>query len=71
MTNILKLVKAMKRHINGLLETMDSGINSTTVNRLTKKVWEVFKSSDGFKIQEYFVTITCLATYEIAFPKIN
>jgi transposase len=47
--DIVKLGKIMKRHIEGILEAIRSGINSAVVEGLNNNIRTAFKRSYGFK----------------------
>ncbi len=49
MSYIVKLGKTMKRHIEGILKAIRSGINSAVVEGLNNKTRTAFKRSCGFK----------------------
>ena len=53
MPDIIKLAKTMKRHIEGILEAIRLGINSTVVEGFNNKTRTAFKRSYGFKDQKY------------------
>ena len=53
MPDIIKIGKTMKRHLNGILEAIKSGINSAVVEGLNNKIRTAFKRSYGFKAEKY------------------
>ncbi len=57
MPDIIKLGKTIKRHFNGILEIIISGINSAVVEGLNNKIRTAFKCSYGFKAHEYIDAI--------------
>ena len=74
MPDIIKLGKTMKRHLNGILKAIKSGINSDVVEGLNNKITTAFKRSYGIKAEKYRDTIIYLVaevsvhiqqTYEI------
>ena len=60
MPEIIKLGKTMKKHIDGILEAIRSGINSAVIEGLNNKNRTVFKCAYGFKSHEYRDTIIFL-----------
>ena len=68
MPDIIKLGKTMKRHIEGILEAIRSGINSAVVEGLNNKIRTAFKRSHGFKAQEYRDTIIYLVAGGLKLP---
>ena len=60
MLDIIKLGKTMKRHIDGMLEAIRSGINLAVVKGLNNKNRTPFKGSYSFDPQEYRDTIIYL-----------
>ena len=68
MPEIIKLGKTLKRHINGILEAIQSGINSAVVEGLNNKIRTAFKRSYGFKAQEYRDTIIYLVAGGLKLP---
>ena len=68
MPEIIKLGKTMKRHIEGILEAIRSGINSAVVEGLNNKIRTAFKRSYGFKAQEYRDTIIYLVAGGLKLP---
>ncbi len=68
MPDIIKLGKAMKRHLNGILEAIKSGINSAVVEGLNNKIRTAFKRSYGFKAKEYRDTIIYLVAGGLRLP---
>ena len=71
MPDIIRLGKTMKRHIDGILEAIRSGINSAVVEGLNSKIHAAFKRSYGFKAQEYRDTIIYLVAGGLKLPTIN
>ena len=71
MPDIVKLGKTMKRHLDGILEAIKSGINSAVVEGLNNKIRTAFKRSYGFKAQEYRDTIIYLVAGGLKLPTIN
>ncbi len=71
MPDIIKLGKTMKRHIDGILEAILTGINSAVVEGLNNKIRTAFKRSYGFKTQEYRDTIIYLVAGDLSLPTIN
>ena len=68
MPDIIKLGKTMKKHIDGVLEAIRSGINSAVVEDLNNKIRTAFKRSYGFKAQEYRDTIIYLEAGGLKLP---
>ena len=68
MPEIIKLGKTMKRHLNGILEAIKSGINSAVVEGLNNKIRTAFKRSYGFKAQKYRDTIIYLVAGGLKLP---
>ena len=68
MPDIIKIGKTMKRHINGILEAIKSGINSAVVEGLNNKIRTAFKRSYGFKAQKYRDTIIYLVAGGLRLP---
>ena len=64
----MKLGKSMKRHIDGILEAILSGINSAVVEGLNNKIRTAFKRSYGFKEQKYRDTIIYLVAGALRLP---
>ena len=52
MPDIIKIGKILKRHLNGILEAIKSGINSAVVEGLNNRIRTAFKRSYGFKARE-------------------
>ena len=50
--DIIRIGKTLKRHIDGILEAIGSGINSAVVEGLNNKIRTAFKRSYGFKSQK-------------------
>jgi transposase len=71
MPDIIKLGKTMKRHPDGIMEAIRSGINSAVVEGLNNKIRTAFKRSYGFKAQEYRDTIIYLVAGGLKLPTIN
>ena len=57
----------MKRHIDGILEAIGSGINSAVAEGLNKKIPTAFKRSYGSKVQKYRDTIIYLVAGGLRF----
>jgi transposase len=68
MPDIIKLGKRMKRHPDGIMEAIRSGINSAVVEGLNNKIRTAFKRSYGFKAQEYRDTIIYLVAGGLKLP---
>ena len=68
MPDTIKLGKTMKRHLNGILEAIKSGINSAVVEGLNNKIRTAFKRSYGFKAQKYRDTIIYLVAGGLKLP---
>ena len=68
MPDVIKLGKAMNRHIDGIMEAIRSGINSAVVEGLNNKIRTAFNSSYGFKAQEYRDTIIYLVAGGLKLP---
>ena len=68
MPDIIKLGKTMKKHIDGILESIGSGINSAVVEGLNNKIRTAFKRSYGFKAQEYRDKIIYLVAGGLRLP---
>lgn len=68
MPDIVKLGKNMKRHLDGILEAIRSGINSAVVEGLNNKIRTAFKRSYGFKAQKYRDTIIYLVAGGLKLP---
>ena len=68
MPDIIKMGKTMKRHLNGILEAIKSGINSAVVEGLNNKIRTAFKRSYGFKAREYRDTIIYLVAGGLRLP---
>ncbi len=68
MPDIIKLGKTVKRHIDGILAAMRSGINSAVVEGLNNKIRTAFKRSYGFKAQKYRDTIIYLVAGGLSLP---
>ena len=68
MPEIIKLGKTMKRHLDGILEAIRSGINSAVVEGLNNKIRTAFKRSYGFKAQKYRDTIIYLVAGGLKLP---
>ncbi|MCL5888357.1 MAG: transposase [Candidatus Thermoplasmatota archaeon] len=64
----MKLGKTVKRHIDGIMEAIRSGINSAVVEGLNNKIGTAFKRSYGFKAQEYRDTIIYLVADGLKLP---
>ena len=60
MPDIIKSGNTMKRHFDGILEAIRSGINSDFVEGLNNKIRTAFKRSYGFRSQKYRDTIIYL-----------
>ena len=71
MPDIIKLGKTMKRHLNGILEAIKSGINSAVVEGLNNKIRTAFKRSYGFKAEKYRDTIIYLVAGDLNLHTIN
>ena len=69
MPDIVKLGKTLKRHLNGILMAIKSGINSVVVEGLNNKIRTAFKRSYGFKAREYRDTIICLVAGGLRLPQ--
>ena len=68
MPDIVKLRKTMERHLDGILETIRSGINSAVVEGLNNKIRTAFKRSYGFKVRDYSDTNIYLVAGGLKFP---
>jgi hypothetical protein len=68
MPDTIKLGKTMKRHLNGILEAIKSGINSAVVEGLNNKIRTAFKRSYGFKAEKYRDTIIYLVAGGLRLP---
>ena len=68
MPEIIKLGKTMKRHIEGILEAIRSGMNSEVLEGLNNKIRTAFKRSYSFKAQEYRDTIIYLVAGGLKLP---
>ena len=68
MPDIIKLGKTMKRHLNGILEAIKSGINSAVVEGLNNKIRTAFKRSYRLKAQKYRDTIIYLVAGGLKLP---
>ncbi len=68
MPDIIKLGKTMKRHLDGIMEAIRSGINSAVVEGLNNKIRTAFKRSYGFKAREYRDKIIYLAAGGLELP---
>ena len=68
MPDIIKLGKTMKRHLDGIMEAIRSGINSAVVEGLNNKIRTAFKRSYGFKAREYRDTIIYLVAGGLKLP---
>ena len=68
MPEIIKLGKTMKRHLDGILEAIRSGINSAVVEGLNNKIRTAFKRSYGFMVQKYRDTIIYLVAGGLKLP---
>ena len=68
MPDIIRLGKTLKRHFNGILEAIKSGINSAVVEGLNNKIRTAFKRSYGFKSQEYRNRIIYLVAGGLRLP---
>ena len=68
MPDFIRLGKTLKRHIDGILEAIGSGINSAVVEGLKNKIRTAFKSSYGFKAQKYRDTIVYLVAGGLRLP---
>jgi transposase len=68
MPDIIKLGKTMKRHPDGIMEAIRSGINSAVVEGLNNKIRTAFKRSYRFKAQEYRDTIIHLVAGGLKLP---
>ena len=66
--DIIRVGKTLKRHLNGILEAIKSGINSAVVEGLNNKIRTAFKRSYGFKAQEYRDTIIYLVAGGLRLP---
>jgi transposase len=71
MPDIIKLGKTMKRHLEGIMEAIRSGINSAVVEGLNNKIRTAFKRSYGFKAQGYRDTIIYFGAGGLKLPTIN
>ena len=71
MHDIVKLGKSMKRHFNGVIEAILSGINSAIAEDLNNMIHTVFKRSYGFKDLEYRNTIIYLMVGGLRLLTIN
>jgi transposase len=71
MPDIIKLGKTIKRHIDGILEAIRSGISSAVVEGLYNKIRTAFKRSYGYKSQEYKEAIIYLVAGGLSLPTIN
>jgi len=69
--HIIKLGKTIKRHIEGILVVIQSGINSAVVGGLNNKIRTAFKRSYGFKAQEYRDTIIYIVAGGLRLPTVN
>ena len=65
----MKLGKTIKRHLDGMMEAIRTGINSDVVEGLNTKIRTAFKRSYGFKVQEYKDTIIYLVTGGMKLPQ--
>ena len=71
MPDFIKLGKTMKRHLNGIMEAIRSGINSAVVEGLDNKIRTAFKRFYGFKAGEYRDTIIYLVAGRLKLPTTN
>ncbi len=67
----IRLRKTLKRHIDGILEAIRSGINSAVVEGLNNKIRTAFKRSYGFKSRENKDTSVYLVAGGLKLPTIN
>ena len=67
----IKLGSTTKRHIEGILAAMLTGINSTDVLGMNNKIHIVFKCSYGFKVRKYRDMIIHLVAGGFMLPTIN
>ena len=68
MHDIIKLGKTIKRHMDGIIEAIKSGINSDVVEELNNKIRTAFKRSYGFKTKEYRDTIIYMVAGGLRLP---
>lgn len=66
--HIIEFGKVTKRHIEGILEAISSGINSAVVEGLDNKIRTAFKRSYGFETQEYRDTIIYMVAEGLKLP---
>lgn len=71
MSDIVKLGKSIKKHLEGKLEAIRSEINSVLVKGLNTKTRKSFKRSYRFKAQKYRDTIIYLVAGGLKLPSIN
>ena len=68
MHDIIKLGKTIKRHMDGIIEAIKSGINSDVVEELNNKIRTAFKRSYVFKTKEYRDTIIYMVAGGLRLP---
>ena len=68
MPDIMKLAKTIKRHLDGIMEAIQTGINSAVVEGLNNKIRTAFRRSYGFKAREYRDTIIYLVAGGLRLP---
>ena len=66
--DIMKLVKTINRHLDGIIEAIQTEINSAVVEGHNNKIRTAFKRSYGFKAQEYRDTIIYLVAGGLRLP---
>ena len=71
MPDIIMLGKTIKRHLDGILKAIRSGISSAVVEGLYNKIRTAFKRSYRFKAREYMDTIIYLVAGGLNLPTIN
>ena len=67
MSDIIKLGKTMKGHIEYIPETIRSEINSAVVDGLNNKLRTAFKMSYGLKPWKYRGAIICLVAEDSSY----